>query len=151
MATHRTSEPLKVCMLIAAFPPVYTGAGKQALLLTRSIMREGVRVFFVTRTPDTPGWRTRDMGDLDVVRVYRRNDILALVRLVITLYVHRHRFDILHMHGVFYYTYVAVLCAKLLGKKTLVKMTMLGGAPQSIDLFLQALALVFGEDLLRFR
>ncbi len=125
---------MKVCMLIGAFPPDYSGAGSQAYHLIKKLQCRGVRCFVLTRhltnnERPAPGDVEEEVDDIQVYRLsFGENSLRRPFSLRVAAFLRkkRHSFDIIHCHGIFWPTYVGILLAHLMGKASLAKVTQFG-------------------------
>src|SRR4051812_28253902 len=110
-------------MIVDQAPPVYGGAGTQALRLASELTRSGLNVEILTqnraRAPST------EVLDGVKVRRYwtprsasRFRTFVFLPQIMVALFARRP--DVIHVHGAFWYTLPAVLTGKLLGIPVLV-------------------------------
>jgi len=125
-------------MVSYAFPPLYSGAGAQALRLAQTLAQKGVVVSALTSRHDAD-LPTRDL--LMGVPVYRlpvlktgRLRPLSFSLVAAWHLLWRHRcYDIVHIHGAYWRILPMLLATKLTGRKSVVKMTQLGtDDPQAI-------------------
>ena len=122
----------RVCMICANFRPAVGGVEKQAEALARALLAEGGEAFVLTeRVEGLP--RREDVDGLHVLREIRgpaRRYVYGPGYLVSTarfLWRERKRYDIIHCHGMYIHTAAAVLAAKVLNKRVVVKIAC-GGA-----------------------
>lgn len=125
-------EDIKVCMLSKLYLPYFSGAATQAHSLAKSLIERGLQVFVLTgRYPGTLAEEVVEGIPVQRVRVSTsrfpviRSLSLALSELL-ALFRYRRRFDIVHVHSVSLFSFLPILLARLLGKKIIVKMTLLG-------------------------
>lgn len=118
----------RVLMLLEAFPPDYTGAGLQALALCKALQRRGQPVAVLCAGPE-PGVAEDRVQGVPVTRLgvpfERRAKEFAMRagrRLVRT----RGDWDIVHVHGLNRAAYAGIACARVLGKRSVLKFTLLG-------------------------
>lgn len=123
---------IKVCMLCDLYLPYFSGAAIQAHRLAGTLARRNVSPFVLAvRHPGTVSEEIID--DIPVKRVEVINTKLPLVRplslalnILPDLFRYRNDFDILHIHSVSMFGFLPIFLARLLGKKTIIKMTLLG-------------------------
>lgn len=133
MVASPKTQP-KVCMLTGAFPPDYSGAGKQAYFLTKELQARGVDCMVLTRhlTNKERSAKGDVQVEVDGIKVHRlcfddqAMGIPFSVRAARFLWKNRHQIDIVHCHGVFWPSYVAILWARICRKATLSKVTQFG-------------------------
>ena len=118
-------------MLARLFPPVYSGAGVQALRLCQELMARDVQVSVLT--VQFPGLKA--VEEVQGIRVYRlpergnsaRGRLWFAWDVARFLIAHQGEYDVLHMHSVYrWFTYSSMLLCNILGKPTIVKLTLLG-------------------------
>jgi len=120
---------MKVLMVISQFYPIIGGAERQAQLLAKTLIKEGIRVQVVT------GWwnlKTRRREIIDGIRVFRNfsfwgmfgikglrllGALTYMISLAIYLLLHRIEYDIIHVHQVLYPAFMSVFVGKGLLKK----------------------------------
>jgi len=116
----------RICMICSQFSPVVSGAEQQAEALARELLKEGAKVFVLTQR--VKGLRRRE--NLNGLIVYREiiapqwGPIFGLSYLLSTflfLFLKRKDYDIIHCHLFYLHAVIAVVIAKLLGKKVIVK------------------------------
>jgi glycosyltransferase involved in cell wall biosynthesis len=106
-------------------PAADGGAERQAQRLAEALASGGYAVGVVTtRLPGTP--RRQQLAGVEVHRVWtvwRRGwvSLTFLPSLVIFLVLHGRRFDVWHVHQAYYHYLVALLLARVLGKRCVVK------------------------------
>ncbi|MEI6634084.1 MAG: glycosyltransferase [Chlamydiota bacterium] len=122
----------RVCMICANFRPAVGGAEKQAEALARALLAEGGEAFVLTQRVE--GLPLREVMDgLAVCReIYAparrwRYGIGYLASTARFLLRERRRYEIIHCHGMYIHTAAAVLAAKALNKRVVVKIAC-GGA-----------------------
>jgi len=107
------------------FPPEFSGAAQQALMLARQLRRLGHHVEFVTV-------RWRDLPEDDVVdgfpvkRLYagrrrKHRELRLWFNLCAYVWRRRHDFDLLHSHGAYYTNSIVGPLARAAGLKSIVK------------------------------
>jgi glycosyltransferase involved in cell wall biosynthesis len=117
----------RILMLIEAYPPEYTGAGRQLQALARELVERGVSVQVLTSHEGVADLHESD--DIPVTRLAcpgpRRAAAFAQWAFAWLLQ-HRREWDVVHIHGVTRSAYAGILCAKLLRKRAILKFTLLG-------------------------
>ncbi len=123
-----TTHP-RVLMVSYLIPPyTFAGAGNQAMLLSRTLIRSGCPVSLVT----SGGQKLFERVELETVPVYRlkgsRNKYLNLLLFYLMSILwwmgNAHRFDVLHIHACTHLTTLIWFpLAKLFNKKCLLKIT----------------------------
>ena len=125
-------RPLRVCMLASLLPPEYSGAARQAVTLARGLQQRGDAV--VSLLSYTLKRELSGAGMFERMPAYRiytpsfglvRKALLSL-RLAFHLVRLRRTYDVLHIHGGVFLIGCPTLIGKLLGKKTVLKMTTWG-------------------------
>ncbi len=126
----------RVCVVSAVYHPNLGGLGRQAMLLTERLRREGVELFVVSRKME--GMPPAEFSpDVEVVRVpclfpkihvfeevSFKHVILSLsysVGIAATLVRRRARYDIVHFHGASIPLFVSLPFLKMMGKKVVAK------------------------------
>lgn len=130
----------RVVMVVRLFYPWVGGTERQAHKLSLELMRRGVDLQLVT------GWwfrGTPQTETIDGVPVYRNHTLweffgikglrkfggyLYIITLIWHLWRRRSTFDIIHVHGLNYHTFAAVLAGRLTGRPVLVKLANSGPA-----------------------
>ncbi|WP_232415689.1 glycosyltransferase [Methyloversatilis universalis] len=115
----------RVLMYSTYFPPEFSGAAQQALVLARQLRDLGHQVEFVTvRWHALP---ERDMVDgFPVTRLYagrgsKHRELRLWANLCAYVWKRRHDFDILHSHGAYYTNAIVGPLARAAGLKSIVK------------------------------
>lgn len=119
------ARALRVLMYSTYFPPEFSGAAQQALMLARQLRRLGHQVEFVTV-------RWRDLPEHDVVdgfpvtRLYagrrsKHRELRLWFNLCAFVWRRRHDFDLLHSHGAYYTNAIIGPLARAAGLKSIVK------------------------------
>jgi glycosyltransferase involved in cell wall biosynthesis len=158
-APERQAGPPRVEMVVRLFAPWVGGTERQAHTLARALAKRGVKVEIVT------GWwfrRTRRRETLDGIPVFRNQTLwefggvkglrklggyLYIGSLLWYLWRRRNRYDVIHVHGLNYHTFAAVLAARWLNKKTITKLANSGKA-SDIEKMRQDRQLVFARFML---
>lgn len=118
-------RPLRVLMYSTYFPPEFSGAAQQALMLARRLRSLGHHVEFVTV-------RWRDLPEQDVVdgfpvtRLYagrgsKHRELRLWANLCRYVWRRRHDFDVLHSHGAYYTNAIVGPLARAAGLRSIVK------------------------------
>jgi glycosyltransferase involved in cell wall biosynthesis len=120
-------------MLAQRYHPLFGGAAVQARRLARELRARGWQPFVVTSRVRDLAFHERVDG-IDVLRVptfgARRSGWLGLLfsfGSCLPLLLRAHRWSILHVHGAGPFTWFPLQLARLLGKRVIVKMTLMGG------------------------
>lgn len=115
----------RVLMYSTYFPPEFSGAAQQALVLARQLRDLGHHVEFVTvRWHALP---ERDVVDgFPVTRLYagrgsKHRELRLWANLCAFVWKRRHDFDILHSHGAYYTNAIVGPLARAAGLKSIVK------------------------------
>ena len=117
-----------VCMVSFLFFPHYSGAGAQALTLSKKLVAHGTSVMFVTAGFDGDP----EFEEYEGFRVFRilcgGLGVVGLVKFWVRLFAlllrHRREFDLIHVHGVAAWQILTGLYGRILGRPTLIKVTM---------------------------
>lgn len=114
-------------MVMSALYPTYAGGALQALRLSLELHQRGAGITIFTR--NTGAFLRKE--SIDGVPVYRipnpKSSKLSAAIFAVSIFgfLLRNRCQIVHIHGVDTYTYAAILAAKMLRRKSIVKMTLL--------------------------
>ena len=126
----------RVCVVSALYHPSLGGLGRQAMLLTERLRKEGVELFVVSRTME--GMPPAEFSpDVEVIRVpclfpkihvfeevSFRHILLSLsysAGIAAALVRRRRRYDIVHFHGASIPLFVSLPFPKIMGKKVVAK------------------------------
>ena len=125
------AKTMHICMISYKIPPLYSGASAQALRLAHALREKGVSVFALTarQTPDLPvrdTMREVPVQRLPVLRINGFETPSFLLTATWHLLCQYRRYDVVHVHGAYWRVASLLLVAKLLGKKTVVKLSMMG-------------------------
>jgi len=141
-------------MVTARFYPEYGGGAMQTLNLCRKLPKDEISSFVVTRDYSSPPslFKTKEESvfDIKVHRLstaFKRQSLSKLyfiLRLLVFLLFHRRSCHIVHIHGIRHYAFPVIIACKILGKKTLAKMTAFG-----VDDFQKLKQKRFGRQRLR--
>jgi len=126
----------RICMLIARFYPYIGGTERQALLLSKSLISRGIKLFVVTErhrknlpkyelVENVPVYRLSSLGKGLI------SSITFFISTVLFLIKRRDTFDIIHVHLASSPALAAILVSKILKKKTIIKF---GGAGYTGDI-----------------
>jgi glycosyltransferase involved in cell wall biosynthesis len=118
-------------MISYSFPPLYSGAGMQALRLGQTLTEKGIQVSALTarHQADLPIQENVDgvtIHRLPVLRDQRVRHLSFFVAAAWHLLFHHQRCDIVHLHGAYRRAIPIVMAAQLTNLKTVVKMSMMG-------------------------
>lgn len=118
------------CLMICSqYPPVYGGAGGQAALLSRALTARGVHVEVATLNQSKIGsrlehspriyrwWKHPARGPVSNLMATASLSVLACLRIAVF------RPDVVHVHGIYWWTILPVLLAKALGRVSVIKST----------------------------
>ncbi|RMF60897.1 MAG: glycosyltransferase family 1 protein [Calditrichaeota bacterium] len=121
---------LNVAMIMYIFPPDYGGRAIQALQVARALRSFGVESFFVAANlsgaPDfeiidgSPVYRFR------TVSLPRLDFLFYMLKVVALLWKKRRNYDLIHFHSIKPFSFLVTALAKLLGKPTLVSLSLVG-------------------------
>ncbi len=130
----------RVLMVCRLFHPWIGGMERQALKLAKSLRAAGVPVVIAT------GWwyrgtpRTESIDGVPVVRnftfwefsgirgVRRLGHYVYMATLATYLVMNRHRYDVIHVHGLSYHTFVAARVGRLIRRPVVAKLANSGSA-----------------------
>lgn len=122
-------RPVRVCMLSFYYFPHYSGSAIQARNLSLKLQARGVELFVVsanlTGSPASEIVEGIQVYRLPVLKYEPLQVLSFMLSLAVFLFRQRHRYDVIHAHGTFQHA-AASLVARLLGKKTLLKVAMAG-------------------------
>jgi len=115
-----------ILTLIDNYFPLVGGAEKQAAALASRFQSHGHEVMVVTERKD-PAWKAREV--VDGVPVYRISypklrligAVVLFVRLAAYLVANRRSYDVIHVHIVKYFAFIASVIGPMLGKRVVVK------------------------------
>lgn len=125
-------KKIKICMVSPLFPPEYAGGGKQAYKLIRNLGKN-IQVIVITGTERNSG-PIISQEEFEDIPVYRMRllkisilgPLIYMLTFIFLLFKNVRKYDILHIHGVRYYTLLGIIFSKLFGKKIISKMTLIG-------------------------
>lgn len=134
------AKPTRILMVCYIFPPEFGGAIVQALRLSTELSSRGYRVSFLADNGSRPGavevydgfdlFRLRTGAD-DQKSMFRQ---LAWALRVIWFVIGHPEFQVLHFHGVRGAELLCMPIIRLLGRKSLVKLTLAGSDdPQTLS------------------
>ena len=153
------AKPIRVLMIVRLFYPWVGGMERQAHKLAKSLIKRGVAVEIST------GWwfrGTPQHEQIDGIPVTRNTTLweffgikglrkfggyLYIVSLLWHLWRKRNEYDLIHIHGLNYHTFAAVLAGKWFGRGTLTKLANSGQA-SDIDKMRQNKKLMFTQQML---
>lgn len=119
------ARPLRVLMYSTYFPPEFSGAAQQALMLARQLRRLGHQVEFVTvRWRDLP--EHDEVDGFKVTRLYagrgtKHRELRLWANLARFVWRRRRDFDVLHSHGAYYTNAIVGPLARAAGLRSIVK------------------------------
>ncbi len=122
--THTT----RILMVTFWFPPSIGGVSRQAMLLSKSLVSKGHLISIAT-TRGKNDTKSEDIEKLKIHRLwsitggYRTQLYSWLFSLLIFLFKHNKKYDIIHVHQALYPAALCVTVAKILGKKSVVKVS----------------------------
>jgi len=121
------SRNSRVLMVIDRFYPEVGGAERQALLLSQTISKLGfiINVLTINNKKLT---KKSVVNGISVMRIKIYGWYFVRTIWLISVFVYylvklRHSYDIIHVHGAKHASFASIIAAKMLGKKTLVKIT----------------------------
>lgn len=123
------TRPVRVCMLSYYYAPHYSGSAIQARNLSLHLQTRGVKLFVVSANL-TGSPKSEIVDGIQVLRLptlkYPPLQVPSfMLSLALLLFCRRDQYDVIHAHGTLQHT-VASLVARLLGKRTLLKVAMAG-------------------------
>lgn len=133
-------KPIRVLMLVRLFHPWVGGTERQALKLSQALAEKGVDVQIVTGwwfrgTPQRevvegiPVFRNLTLWEMFGIKGLRKfGGYLYILTLLLYLWRRRAAYDVIHVHGLSYHTFAAVLAGRWFGRKTLTKLANSGTA-----------------------
>ena len=134
------AKPLRILMVVRLFYPWVGGAERQAHQLAQKLAEKDIAVELVT---GWWFWKTPQSETIDGIAVYRNHTLwnffgirglrklggyLYILTLLRHLYRRRKTYDLIHVHGLNYHTFTAVLAGRWFGRKTLTKLVNSGMA-----------------------
>jgi glycosyltransferase involved in cell wall biosynthesis len=131
-------KSVRVCMVTYAFPPVYSGAGAQALQLAGRLQEKDIAVTILTarHTSNLPVQELVHrvpVNRLSVLCSGRLRPFSFSAATAWHLLLHHQRYDVIHIHGAYWRILPELLVARLTARRSVVKMTQLGtDDPQTI-------------------
>jgi glycosyltransferase involved in cell wall biosynthesis len=127
--TGRQAQRMRACMISFYFAPHYSGSAIQARNLSRYLQRRGIGVQVVSANlTGSPASEVLDGIHLFRLPVLRSGPWQVpsfLLGLAVFLIRNRRNYEVVHAHGTFQHV-TASLVARLLGKKSLLKVAMAG-------------------------
>lgn len=117
-------------MMAEKFPPEFTGSGRQAFSLARALVHKDIQVIALCSSPSGESFIDETEG-FPTVRLRsssrkRLRSFQFAARSMTWLWKNRKSYDVLHIHGYCWASIPSLLIAKLLGKKTIYKITLPG-------------------------
>jgi glycosyltransferase involved in cell wall biosynthesis len=131
-------KPIRVCMVTYSLPPIYSGAGTQALWLAQKLQVRDIAVSILTARHSADLRRQESLMGvsvyrLPVLKIGRLRPLSFSLSMAWYLLWHHRRYDIVHIHGAYWRILPVLFVVKLTRKKSIVKMTQLGtDDPQTI-------------------
>ncbi len=127
---NTTENKIRVGMVSISFYPTFSGAGTQAWRLCQKLVQKGVQIVVLAENTDN-STRRETIGNILVWRLPKRGHgrpgaLVFAARMFCHLIKHRRRYNLLHVHGAYWYSQVVILAGKLLHKKSIIKMTLIG-------------------------
>jgi glycosyltransferase involved in cell wall biosynthesis len=121
----------RIWMISYLAPPLYGGAGTQALRLAKGLQGRGISASILTarHSPGLPAQQSLvgvRIRYLPVLRAGRLRALSFSLAVAWHLYRHRRLYDIIHIHGAYWRMLPLLLVAKLAGKRSIVKLTQMG-------------------------
>ena len=119
---------MRILMYSTYFPPQYSGAAKQAIALAKYLRGKSHHIEFLT--VKWPGLTGKDSFDrfpvhrVEMGRGKRHREFPLWWNLLKFVFFWRKDFDIIHSHGAYYSNSIIGILAKLLNKKSLVKVSL---------------------------
>lgn len=135
-----TRGPTRVLMIVRLFDPWKGGMERQAHTLARALVRSDHEVRILTGRWFRGTQRRQTYDGVDVVRhgalldglgirgLRRVAAVVYMITLLTALFRCRRTYDVIHVHGLSYHTYVAVRFGKQFGKPVVVKLANSGRA-----------------------
>lgn len=139
-AAYGGQRPLRIMMVARLFYPWVGGAERQAHKLAMALTDRRLSVDLATGWwfRNTPQQETVDgipvhrnftmWHSFDIKGLRKFSGYLYILTLIFHLWRNRHRYDLIHVHGLNYHTFAAVLAGRLTGRKVLVKLANSGEA-----------------------
>lgn len=123
-------NPIRVCMISYHFPPVYSGAGRQAQKLAQALQAKGLSVSVLTARHriDLPAQEVESgvVVRLPVLENGRLRPFSFAFLAGCHLLRHFSNYDLIHIHGAYWRLIFTLPVVKLIGKKSIVKISLLG-------------------------
>lgn len=126
--------PIRVLMVAPLLPPEYAGGGAQGIALGQRLASLGMQVVALAGTSlkgNNSVYR-RDLGQIRTYRVFRAQtsgileNIKYIFRFFVTLLRLARKSDIIHFHGIRLYPIIGIPIAKLLRKRVIGKISLMG-------------------------
>jgi glycosyltransferase involved in cell wall biosynthesis len=128
-----SSHAIRILMVVPLFPmPVWGGLEKQAYLLAKALAEDGHKVIIMARRFHAGQKAVEQVHGFEVIRlsygpgVLRILDAIFHLRIPFFMFSRRTEFDIVHIHAVNMAGLIALLTARMLGKKILQKIPGVG-------------------------
>lgn len=122
---------IRVLMVAMKFPPYFAGAAVQAVHLAKELLAKGLEIQFITDNDERKSIHEVYQG----VKVYRFStflkrdsklkELIYIFRIFSYLLFHSKEFDVVHFHSMRGLEWMLFPICKLLGKKTILKVTLL--------------------------
>lgn len=140
LASERKAGRPRVVMVVRLFHPWVGGTERQAHTLARALAKSGVGIEIVTgrwfrgtRRRETldgiPVFRNQTLWEFGGIKGLRKfGGYLYIASLLWYLGRRRKHYDIIHVHGLSYHTFAAVLAARWFDKTTITKLANSGSA-----------------------
>jgi glycosyltransferase involved in cell wall biosynthesis len=121
---------MRVCMLAEKLPPEFTGSGKQALFLGKALTAKNVDIVGICSNPNGKSAMDLTWG-FPIFRLgtsYQEflGSLQFAVKSTIWLLKNKKHYDMLHVHGYCLAAITSLAISRLLGKKTIYKITLPG-------------------------
>jgi len=139
-ANHGTTPDVRVLMVVRLFHPWIGGTERQAHKLAAALLDRGVDTTVVTGRwfrgtardevlDGVPVHRNHTLWEFFGIRGLRKfGGYLYMVTLLWYLWRRREHYDVIHVHGLNYHTFAAVLAGRRLGKPVIAKLANSGRA-----------------------
>ena len=121
---------MKVCMLAEKLPPEFTGSGRQAVFLGKALVGKSLPTIGLCSNPKCKSVMDETWG-FPIFRLQtssrgRLRSLEFALKSALWLLKNRGEYDILHVHGYCWAALTGLVVARMLGKKTLYKITLPG-------------------------
>lgn len=140
MMPTRGGGDVRVLMVVRLFHPWIGGTERQAHKLARALIEHGVDVRIVTGrwfrgtarsevVDGVPVFRNNTLWELFGIKGLRKfGGYLYIASLLTHLWRHRDSYDVIHVHGLNYHTFAAVVAGRVLHKPVVTKLANSGSA-----------------------